>query len=195
MLRSAKPTKWRSPARSGLRRSNWRPVRTGMFHISAGCRNRFLEAEFLPTVWTNPKELRRVNYLLMGGLHWNPIVRVTVGVDAPRRRPIIRCHMPGKIPFWGGLSADPAENRDPAGVAYRRAFSSRTQKSIDDGRRHLLALVISIKSRPRRQDATAGRSSVMDIRNVVCSSMIHRRFQSVKSNGRSRPPVPGTATS
>jgi UbiD family decarboxylase len=76
-----------------------------------------LEGEILPTGWTLPEGRFGEFTRLMGGLHWNPVVRVKAVTTAPRRHLLRAAHAVGEHLARGAH----ALRRDPARAAAPRA--------------------------------------------------------------------------
>jgi 2,5-furandicarboxylate decarboxylase 1 len=75
-----------------------------------------LEAEILPTGWTYPEGRFGEFTRLMGGLHWNPLVRIKA-ISMRKDAIYYNLHMPWENTWLGGADA---LHRDPAGAQDRQ---------------------------------------------------------------------------
>src|SRR5262245_6139097 len=121
-----------------------------------------LEAEILPTGWTWPEGRFGEFTRLMGGLHWNPLVRVKA---ISRRKDAIyyNLHMPWEN-TWLAAPTRYAAIRQ----ALRTAGVTVKDINVTLGGCAFWHAVISIKKQPgERKNALLAALSVMDLKHVV----------------------------
>jgi len=121
-----------------------------------------LEAEILPTGWTNPEGRFGEFTGLMGGLHWNPNVRVKAIMM--RRDPIYYAlHMPWENTWLAAPTRYQAIRR-----ALRTAGVQVKDINVTLGGRAFWHAVISIKKQAGEgKNALLAALSVMDLKHVV----------------------------
>src|ERR1700689_554900 len=121
-----------------------------------------LEAEVLPTGWTWPEGRFGEFTRLMGGLHWNPLVRVKA---VARRRDAIyyALHMPWENTWLAGPTRYAAIRQ-----ALRTAGVQVKDINVTLGGCAFWHAVISIKKQPGEgKNALLAALSVMDLKHVV----------------------------
>ena len=121
-----------------------------------------LEAEILPTGWVWPEGRFGEFTQLMGGLHWNPLVRIKAIVA--RKNPIFySLHMPWEC-IWLAVATRYMAIRQAmlnAGVLVKNI-------NVTEGGSGYWYAVISIRKRPGEgQNALLAALSVMDLKHVV----------------------------
>ncbi len=121
-----------------------------------------LEAEILPTGWTKPEGRFGEFTRLMGGLHWNPHVRVT-GISRRQDAMYYALHMPWEVILPG------APNRE---AAVRRAFKIANLDLVDvnmtPGGSCYFHAIVSIRKRPGdAKHAIMATLVASDIKHVV----------------------------
>src|SRR6187431_2599157 len=121
-----------------------------------------LEAEILPTGWTWPEGRFGEFTRLMGGLHWNPLVRVKA--ISHRRNPIYYAlHMPWENTWLAAPTRYTAIRQ-----ALRTANVQVTDINVTLGGCAFWHAVISIKKQPGEgKNALLAALSVMDLKHVV----------------------------
>ena len=124
IARRSASTRWRSPAACAARRSSWRPAQTIDVPYIADAEI-VLEAEILPTGWTWPEGRFGEFTRLMGGLHWNPLVRIKA-ISMRKDAIYYNLHMPWEN-TW--LAAPTRYAAIRAGAARPPACRSRTSTS------------------------------------------------------------------
>ena len=149
-----------------------------------------LEGEILPTGWTWPEGRFGEFTRLMGGLHWNPLVRIKA-VSMRKDAIYYNLHMPWEN-TW--LAAPTRYCRDPAGAAHRRRAGQGHQ-------RH--ARRLRVLARGDLDQEAAGRGQERAARGALgdgpqARGRGRRRHRRVRSrwtwNGRSRPACRATRT-
>lgn len=121
-----------------------------------------LEAEILPTGWTKPEGRFGEFTRLMGGLHWNPHVRVKA-ISMRRDAMYYALHMPWEVILPG------APNRE---AAVRRAFNAANidlvNVNITPGGSCYFHAIVSIRKRPGdAKHAIMAGLVASDIKHVV----------------------------
>lgn len=121
-----------------------------------------LEAEILPTGWTWPEGRFGEFTRLMGGLHWNPLVRVKA--ITMKANPIYySLHMPWEV-VWLGAPQRYAALRD----SLKAAGITVHDINVTVGGCGYWNAIISIKKQPGEgKNALFAALSVMDIKNVT----------------------------
>jgi len=121
-----------------------------------------LEAEILPTGWTQPEGRFGEFTGLMGGLHWNPNVRVNA-VLMRKDAMYYALHMPWENTWLAAPTRYQAIRR-----ALRTAGVEVKDINVTLGGRAFWHAVISVKKRPGEgKNALLAALSVMDLKHVV----------------------------
>jgi 2,5-furandicarboxylate decarboxylase 1 len=121
-----------------------------------------LEAEILPTGWTQPEGRFGEFTGLMGGLHWNPNVRVNA-VLMRKDAVYYALHMPWENTWLAAPTRYQAIRR-----ALRTAGVEVKDINVTLGGRAFWHAVISVKKRPGEgKNALLAALSVMDLKHVV----------------------------
>jgi 2,5-furandicarboxylate decarboxylase 1 len=121
-----------------------------------------LEAEILPTGWTWPEGRFGEFTRLMGGLHWNPLVRVKA-ITMKRNPVFYSLHMPWEV-TWLAAPARYAALRD----SLKAASIVVHDINVTIGGCGYWHAVISIKKQPGEgKNALLAALSVMDIKHVT----------------------------
>ena len=121
-----------------------------------------LEAEILPTGWTKPEGRFGEFTRLMGGLHWNPHVRIKA-ISRRKDAMYYALHMPWEVILPG------APNRE---AAVRRAFKTASLDLVDvnitPGGSCYFHAIVSIRKRPGdAKHAIMAALIASDIKHVV----------------------------
>ena len=161
IARRSGSTRWRSPAACAARRSSWRPCETIDLPYIADAEI-VLEAEILPTGWTWPEGRFGEFTRLMGGLHWNPLVRIKA-ISMRKDAIYYNLHMPWEN-TWLAAPTRYAAIRQ----ALKTAGVQVKDINVTLGGCAFWHAVISIKKQPGEgKNALLAALSVMDLKHVV----------------------------
>src|SRR3954470_11913667 len=121
-----------------------------------------LEAEILPTGWTYPEGRFGEFTRLMGGLHWNPLVRIKA-ITQRRDAIYYSLHMPWENTWVGAPTRYTAIR-----AALKTAGVQVSDINVTIGGCAMWHAVISIKKQPgEAKNALLAALSVMDLKHVV----------------------------